>query len=55
MTWGRGRDTVERLLRDGELEQVLASPELAERLMEDAAARQLLGTGRLDRFGLGAG
>ena len=36
MTWSRGRDTVERLLRDGELEQVLASPELAERLMDDA-------------------
>ena len=36
MTWSRGRDTVEGLLRDGELEQVLASPELAERLMDEA-------------------
>ena len=36
MTWSRGRVTVERLLRDGELEQVVASAELAERLMEDA-------------------
>lgn len=37
MTWGRERTAVEQLLRDGELQEVQPSPELAERLMEDAS------------------
>lgn len=36
MTWSRGRATIERLLADGGLDQVIASPDLAERLMEGA-------------------
>lgn len=36
MSWQRGRATIERLLGEGELESVTASPELAERPMDDA-------------------
>lgn len=36
MSWQRGRATIDRLLAEGELESVTASPELAERLMDDA-------------------
>lgn len=38
MPWKRGRETVERLLEDSELERVAPSADLATRLMEDAAA-----------------
>lgn len=38
MTWGRGRETVERLLEEGYLERVLASPTFARRLLNDASA-----------------
>jgi hypothetical protein len=36
MTWQRGRDTVTRLVEGGELEQVVADAELAQRLLADA-------------------
>lgn len=36
MTWERGRARVEQLLRDGELDRVVPSPELAARLLEEA-------------------
>jgi hypothetical protein len=36
VTWERGRARVEQLLRDGELEAVVASAELAGRLLDEA-------------------
>lgn len=38
MPWKRGRESVERLLEDGEMERVVPSEDLADRLMDDAAA-----------------
>ena len=38
MSWERGRSTVERLLADGELQQVTPSSNMADRLLADAAA-----------------
>ncbi|WP_420625527.1 HEPN domain-containing protein [Candidatus Poriferisodalis sp.] len=38
MSWERGRSTVERLLADGELQQVTPSSNVADRLLADAAA-----------------
>ena len=38
MSWERGRSTVERLVADGELQQVTPSPSVADRLLADAAA-----------------
>jgi hypothetical protein len=37
MTWERGREVVERLLDEGEVDLVVPSVELAERLLDDAA------------------
>lgn len=36
MTWQRGKTVVEGLLENGELQVVVPSPELADRLMDDA-------------------
>ena len=36
MTWSRGAEDIERLLRDNELEVVEPSDELARRLLDDA-------------------
>jgi hypothetical protein len=38
MTWARGREKIERLLADGELERVTSSADVADRLMQDAEA-----------------
>jgi hypothetical protein len=38
VTWQRGRDQIERLLADGELERVTASNDVAERLIANAEA-----------------
>lgn len=38
MSWERGRSDIERLLAEGELEQVTPSPDVAERLLENAEA-----------------
>jgi hypothetical protein len=38
MTWQRGRDDIERLLAAGELERVIPSPDVADRLLADADA-----------------
>ncbi|MDQ1515601.1 MAG: hypothetical protein QOE80_1431 [Actinomycetota bacterium] len=40
MTWQRGRDDIDRLLAAGELEQVTPSPDVADRLLADAEARE---------------
>jgi uncharacterized protein (UPF0332 family) len=42
VTWLRGRETVERLLADGELDRVKASVDVADRLMQDAKAHVAL-------------
>lgn len=44
MTWARGRAAIERLLRDGGLERVTPSADVAERLMRDAEAHIKLGS-----------
>ena len=36
MSWERGRSTVERLLADGELQQVTPSSNMADRLLAGA-------------------
>jgi hypothetical protein len=54
MTWARGQAEVERLLRDGELEQVTPSPEVAERLLADASAHVGLATNGIDDDPAGA-
>jgi uncharacterized protein (UPF0332 family) len=38
MSWERGRADIKRLLVDGELEHVTASPDVAKRLIENAEA-----------------
>jgi hypothetical protein len=38
MTWARGRDEVQRLIDDGEVEIVEASTDVADRLLRDAEA-----------------
>lgn len=38
MTWERGRSEIERLIADGELEQVVPSAGVASRLLADATA-----------------
>ena len=38
MSWERGRNVVERLLADGELERLAPSPEMAQRLLKDGGA-----------------
>lgn len=38
MTWARGREAVQRLIDDGELERVEASRVVADRLLSDAEA-----------------
>ena len=48
MTWARGKAEVERLIRDGELEQVTPSREVADRLLADAAAHVGLATQGID-------
>lgn len=42
MSWERGRAEVERLLRDGELERVTPSADVAGRLLADAEAHIVL-------------
>ncbi len=37
MSWKRGRETIERLLDDAEMDRVVPSDELADRLMGDAS------------------
>lgn len=44
MSWERGRHDIERLLADGELERVLPSHDVAERLLADAVAHVALAT-----------
>ena len=44
MTWARGREDIERLLADGELERVTPSPRVSDRLLRDADAHVLLAT-----------
>lgn len=44
MSWERGRADIERLLRDGELERVTPSTDVAIRLMDDAQAHLRLAT-----------
>jgi len=38
MTWERGRETIQKLIDDGELEHVEASSDVADRLLRDADA-----------------
>lgn len=46
MTWARGRDDVQRLIDDNEIERVEASTEVADRLLHDADAHvRLAGLG----------
>jgi len=46
MTWERGREVVDRLLGDGEIERVEASNEVANRLLSAAEAHvRLAGVG----------
>ena len=42
MSWARGRDVIERLLRDGELESVEASTDVAMQLIKTAQAHVAL-------------
>jgi hypothetical protein len=54
MIWARGQAEVERLLRDGGLERVTPSPEVAERLLADASAHVGLATNGIDDDPAGA-
>lgn len=54
MSWERGRAEVERLLADGELQQVTPSSEVAERLIADAEAHIGLATKGVDDDPAGA-
>jgi uncharacterized protein (UPF0332 family) len=44
VTWQRGREDVERLIAAGEIERVTPSPDVAERLLDDADAHIRLAT-----------
>ncbi len=54
MTWARGRDEVQRLIDDEEVEIVEASTDVAERLMHDAEAHVRLAGRGLDDDPAGA-
>lgn len=54
MTWVRGRDEVQRLIDDGEVEIVEASTDVANRLLRDAEAHVRLASLGLDGDPAGA-
>ena len=54
MTWARGRDEVQRLIDDGEVEIVEASSDVADRLLRDAEAHVRLASLGLDDDPAGA-
>lgn len=54
MTWVRGRDEVQRLIDDGEVEIVEASTDVADRLLRDAEAHVRLASLGLDGDPAGA-
>jgi hypothetical protein len=54
VSWERGRADVERLLADGELEQVTPSAEVADRLLQNAEAHIGLASKGLDDDPAGA-
>jgi hypothetical protein len=54
MTWARGRDEVQRLIDDGEVEIVEASTDVADRLLRDAEAHIRLASLGLDDDPAGA-
>ncbi|MDZ7734262.1 MAG: hypothetical protein U5R31_15350 [Acidimicrobiia bacterium] len=54
MTWARGRDEVQRLVDDGELEIVEASTDVADRLLQDADAHVRLASLGIDDDPAGA-
>ena len=54
MTWARGRDVIERLLREGELDSVVASNEVAAQLLTTAQAHVALAAHGVDDDPAGA-
>ena len=54
MSWARGRDVIERLLRDGELDSVEASSDVAIQLLKTAQAHVALATLGIDDDPAGA-
>ena len=54
MTWVEGRSAVQRLIREGKLEQVERSSEVADRLLRDAHAHVRLASIGVDDDPVGA-